>query len=511
MADYLSGLLTAWATAQLALSVFFMLAYFLGRRELEYFIFSLLCLSLSIGTAGVAADYSYSDVQARIWTDQITHTGMILAAAFNLHFALSFARSLGTRFRPSWLYLLAGAYLLLLWSGAWWSDEPPQLLDAYLFGQKVVHVVPQASWLGKSFYVVAGCETAVGAAVLVSAYRAGQREVGSAILGILCILPAVGNDGALALGFVDNAVPLLPHAFLLYAFGVAGTLLLRYRVGRDELEQAARSLQEKSEELRHSYAELRLVQNELVTKKQLAAVGELAAAIAHEVRNPLAVIVNAVAGLRRSAVREEDRTMLLGIVDEEAARLNRLVTDLLRFARPVSVKRSPVSLLELANRSRSSAMLDGHQINVRMDDDPALNTVWVDPSLFRLVFDNLVENACQAMKTGGTVQIVVHRGQLRGDPAVRIEISDSGQGMEPGVRERALDPFFTTRPSGTGLGLPIVHRIVEAHGGEIQLDSEEGQGTTVTLLLPLGPPVEELQSQSLPTIVVQEEPRREPA
>jgi len=340
---------------------------------------------------------------------------------------------------------------------------------------------------------------------LVSAYRAGQREVGSAIIGILCILPAVGNDAALAFGFIDNAIPLLPHAFLLYAFGVAGTLLLRYRVGKDELELAARSLQEKTEELRHSYAELRLVQNELVTKKQLAAVGELAAAIAHEVRNPLAVIVNAVAGLRRSAVRDEDRTMLLGIVDEEAARLNRLVTDLLRFARPVSVKRSPVSLLELANRSRSSAMLDGHHIVVRMDDDPELQTVWVDPSLFRLVFDNLVENACQAMKTGGTVQILVHRGQLRGEPAVRIEIADSGQGMEQGVRERALDPFFTTRPSGTGLGLPIVHRIIEAHGGEIHLDSEEGQGTTVTLLLPLGPPPEEQQSPGLPTVQVQPE------
>jgi signal transduction histidine kinase len=505
MADYLSGLLTAWAAAQLALSVFFMLAYFLGRREVEYFIFSLLCLSLSLGSAGVAADYSYTDVQARMLADQLTHSGMILAAAFNLHFALCFARTLGVQQRAAWLYVVAGVYLVLLWSGAWWQNDPPQFLDAYLFGQKVVHVVTQATWLGKSFYVVGAVETAVAAAVLVSAYRAGQREVGSAIIGILCILPAVGNDGALALGVVDNAVPLLPHAFLLYAFGVAGTLLLRYRVGKDELEQAARSLQEKSEELRHSYAELRLVQNELVTKKQLAAVGELAAAIAHEVRNPLAVIVNAVAGLRRNAVRDEDRTMLLGIVDEEAARLNRLVTDLLRFARPVSVKRSPVSLLELANRSRSSAMLDGHQINVQMDDDPELNTVWVDPSLFRLVFDNLVENACQAMKTGGTVLIVVHRGQLRGEPAVRVEISDSGQGMEQGVRERALDPFFTTRPSGTGLGLPIVHRIVEAHGGEIQLDSAEGQGTTVTLLLPLGPPPEEPQSPGLPTVMLREE------
>jgi signal transduction histidine kinase len=506
MADYLSGLLTAWAAAQLGLSVFFMLAYFLGRRELEYFVFSLLCLSLAVGTAGVAFDYSRSDIESRLLADQITHTGLILGGAFNLHFAVSLARLPTGRFRPLWLYIVAGFYVLLLWLGPWWqSESPPKVVEALLFGEPVVHVLRLATWLGKSFYVVAALETAAAAAVLVSAYRAGQREVGSAIIGILCILPAVGNDGALALGFINGAVPLLPHAFLLYAFGVAGTLLLRYRVGKDELEAAARSLQEKSEELRHSYAELRLVQNELLTKKQLAAVGELAAAIAHEVRNPLAVIVNAVAGLRRSAVREEDRTMLLGIVDEEAARLNRLVTDLLRFARPVSVKRSPVSLLELANRSRSSAMLDGHQIAVSMASDAELQTVWVDPGLFRLVFDNLVENACQAMKGGGTVQIVVNRGQLRGDPAVRIEIADSGRGMERDVRERALDPFFTTRPSGTGLGLPIVHRIIEAHGGEIHLESEEGQGTTVTLLLPLGPPPEDQQSPGPPTVELREE------
>ena len=504
MAQYLSGLLTAWATAQLGLSVFFMLAYFLGRRELEYFIFSLLCLSLSVASAGVAFEYGQSALPARVLAGEFTHSGMILAAALNLHFALCFGSAPAVQKRAAWLYAVALGYLIILWSGAWWHPGPPHLLDAFLFGRKIESLVGQATWIGKSFYIVASVETAVAAAFLVSAYRAGQREVGSAIIGILCILPAVGNDGALAFGFIDNAIPLLPHAFLLYAFGVAGTLLLRYRVGKDELEKTARSLQEKTEELRHSYAELRLVQNELVTKKQLAAVGELAAAIAHEVRNPLAVIVNAVAGLRRTAVRDEDRTMLLGIVDEEAARLNRLVTDLLRFARPVSVKRSPVSLLELANRSRSSAMLDGHQIVVQMDDDPELNTVWVDPSLFRLVFDNLVENACQAMKMGGTVQILVHRGQLRGEAAVRIEIADSGGGMEQGVRERALDPFFTTRPSGTGLGLPIVHRIIEAHGGEIHLESEEGQGTTVTLLLPLGPPPEE-HSPGLPTVHVQEE------
>src|SRR5258706_2148584 len=127
MAQYLSGLLTAWATAQLGLSVFFMLAYFLGRRELEYSIFSLLCLSLSVGSAGVAYEYSQTELAARVVGEQVTHAGMILAAAANLHFALSIARPDIARSKALWLYGLAGAYLVLLWSGAWWQHRPPLL------------------------------------------------------------------------------------------------------------------------------------------------------------------------------------------------------------------------------------------------------------------------------------------------------------------------------------------------------------------------------------------------
>jgi signal transduction histidine kinase len=156
----------------------------------------------------------------------------------------------------------------------------------------------------------------------------------------------------------------------------------------------------------------------------------------------------------------------------------------------IAAASSPVSLVELANRSRSQ-VLDGYEIVVSIGDDPDIQTVWVDPSLFRLVFDNLVQNACQSMRGGGRVDILVTRGQLPNGPAVSIRIKDHGHGMEAEVRERALDPFFTTRPSGTGLGLPIVQRIVEAHGGELGIESQEGEGTSVTLLLPLGAPQQE--------------------
>ncbi len=484
---FLSGVLSAWAAAQLGLGAFFVLAYFAGRRESEYLVFGLLCFSLSIMSVGVAIDYHGGRSIEGLRADQISLAGVIFAAVLNVHFALCFI-GLKNRFRACLpLYLLACFFFVANCTGALWQAGKYHLVVSDVFGQHVEHYVGESSAIGNAFYFVGLLETLATVAILLKAYRSGRRAALASLIGISLTVPAVVNDVGLASGVLKNTIALLPHAFLIFAFGVAGTLLMRYRLAAGGLEQTTQRLQLRTDELRSSYAELKVVQSELVTKNQLAAVGELAAAIAHEVRNPLAVIVNAVAGLRRASGREEDRAMLLNIVDEEAARLNRLVTDLLRFARPVSVKRSPVSLVELANRSRSQAE-DGHDVTVAIDGDPEIQTVWVDPSLFRLVFDNLVQNACQAMRAGGRVDIVVTRGKLPGGPAVSIQIKDHGHGMETEVRERALDPFFTTRPSGTGLGLPIVQRIVEAHGGELSIESEEGAGTTVTLLLPLGAP-----------------------
>jgi signal transduction histidine kinase len=475
---------------QFGMGAFFVLAYFAGRRESEYFVFGLSCFSLSVMSIGVGLDYHYGAHPHGILADQISLSGAIFAAALNVHFALCFS-TIEQRLRRCWpLYLLALFFFIANWTGAFWLPGKSQIVLSNVFGVRVEHMIGAASWIGNAFYLVGLLETLATVVILARAYRAGRRDALASLIGISLVVPAVFNDAGLASGMFNDTVSLLPHAFLILAFGVAGTVLMRYRLAAGGLEQTTQRLQLRTDELRTSHAELRVVQSELVSKNQLAAVGELAAAIAHEVRNPLAVIVNAVAGLRRVSGSEEDRGILLSIVDEEAARLNRLVTDLLRFARPVSVKRSPVSLGELAKRSRSQ-VLDGHEIVVSIAGDPEIQTVWVDPNLFRLVFDNLVQNACQSMRGGGRVDIVVTRGVLPTGPAVSIQIKDHGHGMEPEVRERALDPFFTTRPSGTGLGLPIVQRIVEAHGGQLAIESEEGAGTSVTLFLPLGAPPEE--------------------
>jgi signal transduction histidine kinase len=220
-----------------------------------------------------------------------------------------------------------------------------------------------------------------------------------------------------------------------------------------------------------------------VRKEQLAAVGELSAVVAHEVRNPLAIISNAVATLKRSGVGEEDRQTLLGILDEETTRLNRLVGDLLRYARPISLERQLVSLRDLVERG--TALARG-KIGVDLDvvQPEPTEKIWADPNLLRQVIENLVDNAIQAMSSGGALTVTLVNAEWEGVRGVELQIQDTGEGMDTEVRSRALDPFFTTRPSGTGLGLAIVARIVDAHGGSLRIKSARGAGTVMHVFLP---------------------------
>jgi signal transduction histidine kinase len=269
--------------------------------------------------------------------------------------------------------------------------------------------------------------------------------------------------------------------FFVFVFPVAAYFILR-------TERLLGALETNRGELQRSYKSLHDTQQELVRKEQLAVVGELAAVVAHEVRNPLAVIANSVAGLRKATISKEDQTTLLSILDEETSRLNRLVSDLLRFARPVSVQRVRVPLSDLLERALKLARGDT-RIDVETTFEVENVTVWADASLLRQVFDNLVENAVQAMSAEGTLSVAIRAAvDDDGRDGFVVEIKDTGEGMSTIVKSRAKDPFFTTRPSGTGLGLAIVDRIVVAHGGHLLIESRAGEGTTVTVFLPTGAP-----------------------
>jgi signal transduction histidine kinase len=356
------------------------------------------------------------------------------------------------------------------------------------------HLRISTTEIGTVACIFIGLSSLASAALLARAVMRGRRDGIAPLVGAVLMSSAILNDIFVALGYFEGAW-LAPFGNSAFIFAIAGALIVRSSLMSKELTQQSLELKRRSGELRHSYEELREAQRELTRKEQLAAVGELAAVIAHEVRNPLAIISNAVAGLRRREIGHEDRETLLTILKEESSRLNRLVGDLLRYARPVNVQRQLVSVRDIIDRTVVSIVQsETITTEVRVEGEP--HSIWGDASLLRQVFDNLVDNAVQAMGTQTwpnaetrKLSVVIRPDQRNGVDGVHVHVSDTGEGMEAHVRSRAMDPFFTTRPSGTGLGLAIVDRIVEAHDGEISISSAPRGGTTVSVFFPIGAPI----------------------
>ncbi|WP_426756490.1 ATP-binding protein [Myxococcus sp. Y35] len=241
------------------------------------------------------------------------------------------------------------------------------------------------------------------------------------------------------------------------------------------------------EDLQASYVELARTQAQLVRRERLAALGELSAVVAHEVRNPLGAIFNSVATIRRIVGPDSAAVPLLDIVGEESDRLNRIVADLLTFARPPAPHPYAVPLSPLVEDAVRGALAEAPgQVRVEMDLADDVPSVTVDERMMRQAFLNLAINAVQAMPQGGVLRASVRRAP--GTPEVEVQFADSGPGISPDVRARIFEPFFTTKAKGTGLGLAVVKRIIESHQGRVDMESQPGQGTTFRLYLPLDTP-----------------------
>ncbi len=232
--------------------------------------------------------------------------------------------------------------------------------------------------------------------------------------------------------------------------------------------------------------EVRRLQQEVERTKRLASLGSLAAGVAHEIRNPLSS-VKGFATYFRDKLKDspQDRDTATTMI-QEVERLDRVIGQLLEFARPSTLKIKPVRINDLIQHSLK--LIDGDArskgIEVKVDIPLDLPDVPMDGDRINQVLLNLYLNGLQAMDGGGLLQVKVSRDDAR--KLTTIAVSDSGRGIETADQERIFDPYFTTKPDGTGLGLAIVHKILDAHGGSIKVRSQTGAGTTVTITLPDG-------------------------
>src|SRR5438132_4937739 len=217
----------------------------------------------------------------------------------------------------------------------------------------------------------------------------------------------------------------------------------------------------------------------LAQSEKLATLGQLAAAVAHEVRSPLAVIRSAAQGLAESLSPEDaDARRAYSFITAEIDRLGSVVNSLLAFARPLQVHVEPVVVHDLFDRALLLAHgeLAGKELRVRRHEAAGLPALRADGDLICQVLLGLLSNAAEAAPTGGEVAL----GARAADGFVELAVADSGPGVPADLRARIFEPFFTTRPRGTGLGLAVARQIVEAHGGRIDVGEETGGGARFT-------------------------------
>jgi two-component system sensor histidine kinase HydH len=231
------------------------------------------------------------------------------------------------------------------------------------------------------------------------------------------------------------------------------------------------------------YRDMSSKDKQIMQAEKMAAIGELAAGIAHEIRNPLGIISGSAETVRRHEnpkIREEMTRYIL----EESERINGLITTLLDFARPKEPRLVTCDLKEVLEKTllllSPQAKTLRVEIKKEFPKEPLL--VSIDPDQMRQAFTNLGVNALEAMRHGGVLKVTV----LDNDrDKVLIRFSDTGKGIPKEVRAKVFDPFFTTKEGGTGLGLSIAHRIISQHGGDIGVEGEEGKGSSFTISFPL--------------------------
>jgi len=266
--------------------------------------------------------------------------------------------------------------------------------------------------------------------------------------------------------------------------GVTGLLSQRERERTVELQRTARGLEESYQKLQYQSERIIVIEEQLRRAEKLSTLGEMAAVLAHEIRNPLGSIRGTAEILKDDYNPGDPKHEFIEIQIKETERLNRVVEDFLHMARPQPADLRPCPVQDeletivtlVANDARD------RQIKLVLQPPPFPVIIRADGEKLRQAFLNIIINALQATPPGGSVKIstTVYQAAL-----CEIRFRDSGPGIDAETLGRIFQPFFTTKPAGTGLGLAITRKIIESHGGTMMVESEPGHGTTVTVRLPM--------------------------
>ena len=270
-------------------------------------------------------------------------------------------------------------------------------------------------------------------------------------------------------------------AFFFIVALIVNRFVMRYKEENRRFQLLAEDLTVANENLKKAQAEARRAE-------RLAALGQLSAGLAHEIRNPLGVIKGSAEILNQKLTQSDALAReLSSYIYSEVNRLSALVSRFLDFARPSHLELRATELPALVDRALKSVSEQQpmDKIKIKREYSPGLSPVMLDQQLCDQVFTNLISNACEAMdEQGGELSIRVHPAASGAHHEVVVEIEDSGPGVPPDLKEQIFNPFFTTKKTGVGLGLAIVTKIVDAHGGTVRVVSNAGRGACFQVTFP---------------------------
>jgi signal transduction histidine kinase len=446
-----------------------------GRRELRWF-------ALAVALAGLF-NLSNVGVTLRLPPPTIVMLSRLNLFLGGLHAAVWFKYSAAQEERALHRYeraFVAGGVLLSAL-----ALVPGLIVEEHLF-------VRDVAWLGVTyadapptrFGYFAFAYHGTGIVLLFVRYTTrllrGDRKTLVQSIALGAILLGAAHDALAATGVIGGPY-LLDAAMFVMMLAVGGSLTGSFVANARELDVSSRNLA--------------MAHEALVKRERLAALGELAAVVAHEVRNPLAVVFNAISGLRKARLGSRDHDALLGIVQEEAERLRDIVSDLLEFAHPRPPHYIETAVEEVVRGAIDSARAQtgASEADVSLEVVGTMAPTSCDERLVRQAVINLVTNALQAAGRRSPVRVTLEPSAREPDDrtgaraGVVVRVADDGSGVPDELRDRVFTPFYSTRPSGTGLGLAVVKSSAEAHGGEVTLESTPGGGATFTLRLPRRP------------------------
>ncbi len=234
---------------------------------------------------------------------------------------------------------------------------------------------------------------------------------------------------------------------------------------------------------------IKALEEEMQQNKTMAALGAMAATVAHEIRNPLGAMGVWAGLLDRDLDKDDSRRKTVGRIIDALSRLNRIVSNLLLYSRPIKAQFRKVSLQDILSETVNYIDLEvarlGKQIKIQREwDETSTLFIHADPEKIQQILMNLCLNAVQAMPDGGTLSVSCDEQKKNNEGFVFFSVRDTGVGIEPERLENIFDPFHTTKENGTGLGLAIVKRFIDHHSGHIQVKSQVAKGTTIQVFLP---------------------------